>query len=289
MMNARLDPPTVGIKPLRVVIDGRNQDLIEVIDRGLQYGDGLFETIRIHAGQPCQWRRHLERLMLGAGRLGIQPPDPGILEAEVLSLTQTLDHGVLKLILTRGSGGRGYRPPESSAPRRILLTYPLPPDPEPSWRTGVRVRYCQTPASMNPALAGIKHLNRLDSVLARREWSDPAIAEGLMLDPSGALVGGTMTNVFLWDGNRLLTPPVEQSGIAGTVRALTLELAVQMGIDCLETRLAPADLEQAHGLFLTNAIAGIWPVRELAGQRFDLNRLPWILLDRVQQSAHTPG
>lgn len=288
-MNVRLDPPAAGIKPLRVVIDGRNQDLIEVIDRGLQYGDGLFETIRIYAGQPCQWWRHLERLTLGAGRLGIQSPDPDILETEVLSLTQSLDHGVLKLILTRGSGGRGYRPLELSTPRRILLTYPLPPDLESSWRAGVNARYCQAPASVNPALAGVKHLNRLDSVLARREWSDPAIAEGLMRDPSGWVVGGTMTNLFLWDGERLLTPPVDQSGIAGTLRALTLELAVQMGIDSLETRLAPADLEQAHGLFLTNAIVGVWPVRELAGQPFDLNDLPWALLDRVQESAHTPG
>lgn len=285
----RLDLPAAGIQPLRVAVDGRAEDSIEVIDRGLQYGDGLFETIRIHAGQPCQWRRHLERLTLGAGRLGIQSPDPDILEAEVLRLTQTLDHGVLKLILTRGSGGRGYRPPESSAPRRILLTYPLPPDLESSWRAGVRVRYCQTPASVNPALAGVKHLNRLDSVLARREWKDPTIAEGLMCDPSGWIAGGTMTNLFLWDGERLLTPPVDQSGIAGTLRALTLELAVQMGIDCLETRLAPASLAQAHGLFLTNAIVGVWPVRELAGQPFDLNDLPWALLDRVQASAHTPG
>lgn len=288
-MNARLALPAVGIHPLRVVVDGRAEDSIEVIDRGLQYGDGLFETLRVRAGQPCQWRRHLERLTAGAGRFGIQPPDPDLLAAETLSLAQTLDEGVLKLILTRGSGGRGYRPPESSAPRRILLTYPLPPDLESSWRAGVRVRYCQTPASVNPALAGVKHLNRLDSVLARREWKDPSITEGLMCDPSGWIVGGTMTNLFLWDGERLLTPPVDRSGIAGTVRALTLDLAAQMGIDCLTTGLAPADLEQACGLFLTNAIAGIWPVRELAGQRLDPNRLPWDLLDRVQTFAHTPG
>lgn len=275
--------------PLRVLIDGRIQDLIEVVDRGLQYGDGLFETIRIQEGCPCQWGRHLDRLTFGAKRLGIARPDPECLVAEIATVAHGLKDSVLKLILTRGSGGRGYRPPVSPEPRRILFTYPLPPDPFRSWEEGVVVRFCQTPASINPALAGIKHLNRLDSVLASREWTDPAIAEGLMFDSSGGLVGGTKTNLFRWDGARLLTPPVDRSGIAGTLRALTLEIAAQAGIDCAEARLDRAALDRARGLFLTNAIVGVWPVRELAEHSFDLTRLPWPLLDAVRQAAHTPG
>lgn len=274
---------------MRVLVDGRRQDLIEVIDRGLQYGDGLFETIRIRDGAPCQWQRHLDRLAFGAGRLGIPSPDPESLSEEIVDAARGLDDGMLKLILTRGCGGRGYRPPDSPQPRRILLTYPLPHDPFGSWEEGVSVRYCRTPASINPALAGIKHLNRLDSVLASREWSDPTIAEGLMLDPSGGVVGGTRTNLFLWDGTRLLTPPVDRSGIAGTRRALIMDLAAQSGLDCVESRLDPADLGRARGVFLTNAIVGIWPVRELAGHSFDLTCLPWSLLDAVRQAAQTPG
>ncbi|AFL72113.1 aminodeoxychorismate lyase [Thiocystis violascens DSM 198] len=274
---------------MRVLVDGRGQDLLEVVDRGLQYGDGLFETIRLRDERPCQWQRHLDRLACGAGRLGIPSPDPKSLAAEIADAAHGLDDGVLKLILTRGRGGRGYRPPDSPQPRRILLTYPLPLDPLGSWEEGVSVRYCRTPASINPALAGIKHLNRLDSVLGSREWSDPTIAEGLMLDPSGGVVGGTRTNLFLWDGRRLLTPPVDRSGIAGTRRALTMDLAAQSGLDCVESRLEPADLSLARGLFLTNAIVGIWPVRELAGHSFDLTRLPWSLLDAVRQAAQTPG
>jgi 4-amino-4-deoxychorismate lyase len=255
----------------------------------VQYGDGLFETIRLHDGQLCQWARHLHRLTGGANRLGIPLPEPAQLTAEVFDFAResvgALTDGVVKLLLTRGSGGRGYRPPAAPAPHRILLLYPLPPAPATAWQTGIRVRFCHTPATINPALAGIKHLNRLDAVLARREWDDPTLAEGLMCDANGALVGGTMTNLFVWTGDHLLTPPVDRSGIAGTRRALTLELATKLGIDWQETPLVPADLDRARGLFLTNALIGVWPVRELAGQQFDLAALPWALCNAVASTS----
>lgn len=273
----------------RVLVDGHPGDAIGILDRGLHYGDGLFETIRVRAGRPCQWRRHLERLNWGAGRLGIPLVDSDRLADESLAISQGLDDGVLKIILTRGSGGRGYRPPLAPAPRRILILYPLPQDPGATFESGVLVRYCRTPASLNPDLAGIKHLNRLDSVLARREWGDPRIAEGLMLDPSGRLVGGTMSNLFLWDGERLLTPGVEGAGIAGTTRGLMIETARHRGVVCVETNIEPPDLKRAEGLFLTNAVAGVWPVRQLEDHAFDLGRLPWDLLAAVRQAARTSG
>ncbi|QGU33105.1 aminodeoxychorismate lyase [Thermochromatium tepidum] len=284
-MTTTLETPA----PSRILIDGRPGDRLSVLDRALHYGDGLFETIRLAAGAPCQWQRHMDRLILGAERLGIESPETALLAAEAAELIDGQGEGVLKLILSRGDGGRGYAPPPSAPPRRLLLIYPLPPAQGPDWRRGVVVRHCQTPVSINPLLAGIKHLNRLDSVLARAEWKDPAIAEGLMFDANGDLVGGTMTNVFLWDGRCLMTPPVDRSGIAGTVRGLTLELAAHLGIECLVMRLDRAALDQACGLFLTNSIIGVWPVRALEGRRFDLALLPWDLLDRLYQAACTPG
>ncbi|QIK38070.1 aminodeoxychorismate lyase [Caldichromatium japonicum] len=273
---------------VHILIDGQEQDQVPALDRAIQYGDGLFETIRIVEGRPCQWQRHLDRLSIGAERLGIPLPDVALWVAEAAELIQGQSDGVLKLILTRGEGGRGYRPPDHPKIRRLVLVYPPPNTPDP-WQQGVGVRYCQTPAAINPALAGIKHLNRLDSVLARAEWDEPGIAEGLMFDATGVLVGGTMTNVFLWDGARLLTPPVDRAGIAGTVRGLTLELAARMGVECLVTRLDLEALDQVQGLFLTNSLIGVWPVRELAGRRFDLTRLPWALINRIHQTAFTPG
>jgi 4-amino-4-deoxychorismate lyase len=281
---------TLGISaPSRILIDGRPGDRIPVLDRAMHYGDGLFETIRLSAGYPCQWQRHMDRLILGAERLGIDMPDTALLAAETAEVTWGQRDGILKLILSRGEGGRGYRPPHPVSTRRVLLSYPLPANHGQDWREGVAVRYCQTPVSINPVLAGIKHLNRLDSVLARAEWNDPAIAEGFMFESTGELVGGTMTNVFLWDGRCLMTPPVDRGGIAGTVRGLTLELAARLGIDCLVTRLDRTALDQARGLFLTNSIIGVWPVRTLPGRRFDPVQLPWDLLDRLYRAACTPG
>ncbi|NEX21130.1 aminodeoxychorismate lyase [Thiorhodococcus mannitoliphagus] len=271
--------------PLRTLIDGEEADHLSVLDRGLHYGDGLFETILLRDGRPCQWQRHLERLLLGAERLAIPTPDVRLLREEAWRAAHALSSGVLKLILSRGAGGRGYRPPRAPNPIRIFLAYPLPAAGAQDWRQGIAVRYCQTPASINPALAGIKHLNRLDSVLARLEWGDAAVAEGLMLDPLGSIVGGTMSNLFLWDGARLLSPLLDRCGIAGTVRGLVLHLAATMGIESLLTRLEPDDLSAASGLFLTNSILGVRPVQTLGGARFDLERLPWRLMEAVHEAA----
>lgn len=273
--------------PRRLLVDGAAEGRLEILDRGLQYGDGLFETIRIQRGRPCQWRRHLDRLLSGAGRLGIEPPDPGLLLAEALAVARDIEDGVLKLILTRGAGGRGYRPPMSTAPSRLLMSFVRPPDQASAWRDGIALRLCRTPASVSPALAGIKHLNRLDSVLARREWQDHSIAEGLMLDPDGWLVGGTMTNVFLWDGRRLATPCIDRSGVAGTVRALVAAMASDFGIQCAESRLSRTRLETAPAIFLTNSIVGVWPARMLEGRPLALELLPWPLLEAVREAALT--
>jgi len=273
--------------PLRVLIDGVQTGLVPVWDRGIGYGDGLFETVLISRGRPCQWSRHLARLALGCGRLGIPVPSARCLEGEARPLIEGLDAGVLKVLITRGTGGRGYRPPAQPQPRRALLVYPLPVWPPDCYTRGLSVRYCLTRASENRSLAGIKHLNRLDNVLARAEWTDPDIAEGLMLRDDGQVVGGTMSNLFLWTGTTLDTPLLDRAGIAGTVRAMTLELAAGLGIACRERDLRPADLHAARGLFLTNALIGVWPVRRLDGRDYDPGLLPWGLLKAVAQAAQT--
>jgi 4-amino-4-deoxychorismate lyase len=277
---------TAGIR--RVLVDGCEDTRVSVADRGLHYGDGLFETILIRDGMPCLWERHLARLAIGADRLGLPQPSRSLLREEAARICAGLDDGLLKLIVTRGVGGRGYRPPASPHPRRILLSYASPPDADPLAHGGVAIRYCETPASVNPRLAGIKHLNRLDAVLARQEWDDPEIAEGLMCDDAGAVVGGTMTNLFVWDGVALATPSVVRSGLAGTVRSVALEAAARAGIACVERTVTRRMIEEAVGLFLTNARIGVWPVVRLAERGFDPERLPVALLRQIRQAAHTP-
>lgn len=268
-----------------MLVNGAWTDRVDAADRGLAYGDGLFETIAVHAGLPCLWPLHMARLAAGASRLRISCPPADLLHRECVEVAAGSRRGVVKLILTRGSGGRGYRPPENPLPTRVLSVHPWPDYP-PEWsRDGVQVRFCRTPVGEHPMLAGIKHLNRLEQVLARDEWRDPQVAEGLMCDGHGRVIGGTMTNLFAVAGRRVLTPRIDRSGIAGTVRALVLRLAAAHGLEAAETDLTPRDLAAAEGLFLTNALIGVWPVCRLDEARLDPTRLPWGLLGEVCRRA----
>lgn len=270
---------------MAVLIDGAPGERLPVSDRGLSYGDGLFETLALADGGPCLWERHLERLDAGCCRLGIAAPDPGLLRLETAQAIAGRSDGVLKIILTRGSGGRGYRPDPAATPRRILQWFPAPEYPR-SWSVeGVRARFCSTSLGRNPRLAGIKHLNRLEQVLARAEWADPAIAEGLMLDSEGLVIEGTMSNLFVENDGRLLTPRLDRAGVTGVVRALVLEQARAQGIICEERDLAPQDLLEADALFLTGSLIGIWPVRRLGERRYGLGALTLALREAVLASA----
>jgi 4-amino-4-deoxychorismate lyase len=251
-----------------MLIDGKDSDQIAADDRGLLYGDGLFETFAVHSGEPQLWTQHMARLVRGCVRLGIEPPSVDLLQAEARALCAGSARAVLKIIVTRGSGGRGYRPPAPALPRRILSLHPWPDHPAHWPQQGVSVRLCDTPLGTNPRLAGLKHLNRLEQVLARAEWDDPDIAEGLMLDAAGGLVEGTMSNLFLVREGRLRTPALERCGVAGVMRARVLELAAQDGIACEVSDLGLADLQAADEVFVCNSIIGIWPVRRVQSMEF---------------------
>jgi len=271
----------------KALIDGSEADCLTVADRGLQYGDGLFETLAVRGGEPCLWHAHFDRLSRGAGRLGIPCPPRELLLQECRQLAGE-STGVLKIILTRGSGGRGYGPPETPQPSRILTLHPWPDYPTDWGEQGVEVIFCRTPLGENPVLAGLKHLNRLEQVLARSEWWDREIAEGLMQDGKGRIIGGTRSNLFLARAGRLLTPRLDTCGIAGTVRDLVLRIGDNLGIEVLERDIMRADLAAADGLFLTNALIGVWPVRRLGAGEISLDNLPWELLTTVRRAARTP-
>ncbi|MBK1674199.1 aminodeoxychorismate lyase [Ectothiorhodospira shaposhnikovii] len=267
-----------------MLVNGRPASVLPLNDRGLQYGDGLFETLRIRQGRPCHWQRHLERLRDGCHRLGFAAPDADVLEAEAGRIAASHPEGVLKLMVTRGSGPRGYRPPASPSPTRILVGSPLPEMPS-AWRQdGVQARICRMRLSSNPALAGIKHLNRLEQVLARSEWEDE-YQEGLMLDGEGQVVEGTMSNLFLIRDGMLLTPSLDRCGVAGITRARLMEIAAGMGVACRRTRIDTDELFRAEGLFLCNTLIGIWPVRCLEGRSLPVPDL----VRRLQQRLDTPA
>jgi len=247
----------------RILINGRDSTLVDARDRGLNYGDGLFETIAVVDGVARRWSLHRERLARGCTRLGIAHPEFEELEQEIQTLSADEARAVVKVIVTRGIGARGLSVDPQAQPTRIVGLHPWPVHP-PEWaERGVHVRLCTTTLADQPALAGIKHLNRLEQVLARREWSDAHVAEGLMCDRQGAVVCGTMTNMFMVREGRLLTPAVDRCGVAGTVRATVLERAHALGIPAVQALIMPNDLRQADEVFLTNALVGLWAVNQL--------------------------
>lgn len=249
-----------------MLVNGKPVVAVDPLDRGLAYGDGLFRTIRVASGKPTLWDRHVAHLADGCKRLCIPMVDPAVLTTESASLFANGGDGVLKIIVTRGVGGRGYRPPEAPTPTRMVARFPLPPAPTLLPNGGVRTRLCATRFAIQPATAGIKTLNRLDQVLARSEWSEADIVEGLMLDTEGFLVGGTMSNLFLVIDGRLYTPAIDRAGIAGVMRGAVLDAARSAGIEVSEARLSVSALAQAEEAFITNGVIGVVPIGDLIGR-----------------------
>lgn len=249
--------------PLFSRIDGVESTTLDAGDRGLAYGDGLFETIRLQGARAPLLEWHLRRLAEGCRRLALPFPEPllrdEVREAMAWSAQASPGDAILKLTLTRGRAGRGYRPPVEVPGCRILQVFPFTP--RPALQAGIRVRWCETPMPLSPALAGLKHLCRLEQVLAQAEWLDPAIPEGLMCDPEGRLVCGTFTNVFLRLQGRWHTPSLQRAGVAGVMRQWLLEQGFPaLGMTVVEQDLPREVLAEADEVFVCNSVQGIWPV-----------------------------
>jgi 4-amino-4-deoxychorismate lyase len=266
---------------LKVWINGRNRTTIDYRDRGLQYGDGIFETMRVRRHGIRLLELHLDRLYRGCRRLKITVPERRELQAELERMAACRANGILKLMVTRGSGPRGYRPTGRERATRIAILQPLPSVISADAAKAVRLRLCATHLSTNPSLAGLKTLNRIDAVLARTEWSDAGIWEGLMRDVDGNYVCGTMSNVFLRRGTVLMTPLLDRCGVAGVMRRWILDRAATLSLHTMERRIRWADLKSAEEVFMSNAVAGVRSVRTIDGAR--LGKLKYICSDTAQQ------
>ena len=248
-------------------------DALDPEDRGLAYGDRLFETMREHQGRVPWLDAHLARLSRDAARLRIDVPADGWLRERIAACVDEVPGAVLKLVLTRGAGGRGYAPPPEPRATLQLALHPLPP-PLPDALT---LRWCSTRVAVQPALAGIKHLNRLENVLARAESSLPGIDDGLMLDTADELVGATAANVFIRAFGLWITPPVTRCGVAGVARAWVIANA-----GARESVLTRTMLEESDAVFLCNAVRGILPVGSLGDRRWALHPA----LDALRRRLH---
>jgi 4-amino-4-deoxychorismate lyase len=262
------------------LVNGR-QTAVDPSDRGLAYGDGLFETMAAIDGRIRWLDYHLDRLVRSCMRLGIAPVDVAAVGAELAAHVPHSGRAVVKLIVTRGSGARGYQPPVNGEPTRILGISSWPAHPRSRYTEGIRVRVCGLRLGESPALAGMKHLCRLEQVLAERELVGRDADQGLLLDTSGYVIGGTRSNVFAVRGAELVTPSVARSGIAGVMRRVVLERAAEVGLEANESNLTLHELKRADEVFMTNAVIGIWPVAKLDEQSFAPGRATRALMDHL--------
>ncbi|MDE2154627.1 MAG: aminodeoxychorismate lyase [Xanthomonadaceae bacterium] len=244
---------------LPILINGEPAEVLSALDRGLAYGDGLFESIRFVGAAAPLWPRHMQRLAESCRRLRMPAPDPAQLWREALEVACGMPQSVVRITLTRGVGERGYALPVPPQTTRVVAAFAPPRPAREAYAQGVRMRVCGIRLAEQPLLAGMKHLNRLEQVLARAEWSDPAIAEGVLCDQHGRVISATMANLFARIDGVLLTPALERCGVAGVARAEVLAA-------CPHAQIAELTLDALLGageIFLSSSVRGIVPVQSL--------------------------
>lgn len=252
------------------LINGQSADCLPITDRGFAYGDGLFETVTIVDGKPCLWQKHLNRLLSGCNQLGIIFKDISQLEKEVFSLSrQAKPYGVIKIVVTRGSSTSGYRIPAENHAVRIVQLQKRQAYSDTLYREGITACFCKLRLAHNPRLAKIKHLCRLEQVLARMEWQDE-YHEGILFDYQNNAIEGTMSNLFIVKNSALRTPRLDNCGVQGVMREWVLDQCAEHRIPVEETEIDRQAILEADGLFFCNALIRIWPVSSLDAHCYDI-------------------
>ena len=287
------------MNPCISLINGKFKNTISVLDRGLAYGDGFFETMLWDSNGKDKgeigvefWNRHLKRINKGCKLMKINIPG----EQEILnqrnkilfkSKANGIDSGLLKLIITRGVGGRGYKFEKNMIANLIFLSFKKPQLELKNYESGVRVRLCKTKLSINKSLSGLKHLNRLDSVLARSEWEDDSF-EGIFVDSEKNIIEGTMTNIFFIKKNILITPTILDSGISGVMRQVVIDEGKRFFDEVIEKKINLIELKDFDQMFLTNSVLKIMPVKLFNEKKFSIksNQINLMNFFNVQNSDY---
>lgn len=244
------------------LVNGSPSDTVSVNNRGLAFADGVFETLKVSNSSVEFYALHIARLRKGCDRLKLNCDFSAIdADVKVLLNSNKLNEAVLKITVTREFTSRGYEPDKDAGCDRIVSLQACNNHYRKLQNTGITLRVCETRLSENPLLAGIKHIARLENVMASGEWRDPSIHEGLMLDSRGNVIAGTKSNVFIVLGERLYTPSLAFCGVKGTIREVIInKLSHALQLDVIEKELEIDDLVAAEELFVCNSLAGILPV-----------------------------
>ncbi len=268
---------------MTTLVNGYVSDTITVNDRGLLYGDGVFETMLVVDGQVPFWSYHQRRLLHACDQLRIPFDDIDTVYQQIQSLVSKTTQLIVKVIVTRGEAARGYAIPKHSQATVIITTSPRSMPSADCWQQGVCVRFCDTQLALQPQLAGLKHLNRLEQILARSEWDSSAFQEGLMCTAEGEIIEATMHNVFFIKHGKLITPSLSQAGVSGIMRQWIIDYAQQNQLDIEIGSVKREQVDSMDELFLCNSVNGIWPVRQLEQQMFSVGPLTCQLRDHIAE------
>ncbi len=259
-------------------VDGSPADSVPLSDRGLHYGDGIFETLRVVDGEIPLLSHHWHRLTLSCQKLGL-PFDEPVLRQQLIKFIEHRGSGTAKIMITRGSGGRGYNPAGAKG-RSILGWFPEVSLPDDRSRHGLSVTFCDTVLGHSPVLAGMKHLNRLEQVLARAELHNTQYCEGVMRDIDGWVIEGTMSNLFLVESGRIVTPDLSLCGVDGVLRQWLIKNSSVADTVTIE-KITRSRLLTADEVFVGNSVMGVVPVIHCE----DVQWLPGPVSRRVQQEV----
>ncbi len=255
----------------RIWVNGRETPFLQATDRGVLYGDGLFETILVRNGKAPLLDRHLTRILNDGGKLGLPIPSRNMLKQELESFLQSGERdAAIKCVITRGSSGRGYAPSGDTTASVLMFEYPMMELTEQQHSNGFITGVCTTRLGINPALAGIKHLNRLEQVLAAEETRTAGLDEGIMLDINNMVIEGTRTNLFAVDNGKLITPTLDGSGVAGIMREMVIEFSNKKGKLVTICDITLDHLERCEEVFVSNSIHGVIPVRKIDDRDYSL-------------------
>ena len=255
------------------LINGSFDTTISPLDRGFAYGDGIFRTMKVTNGLPEYWPQHYQKLVADCAAINIVCPSAELLMSDIQALYTPTDTAVCKIIITRGEGERGYAPPAITAPMRVVLKTALRTYPANYLSEGVSLHVCKTQLARQPQLAGIKHLNRLENVLARMEWTDTNIADGILCDAENNVIECTAANIFARFGNTLVTPCLINCGVTGITRQHIIDIAHLVP---LIVKIEPISLTQlflADEVIICSSIYGAWQVKKIMQHTWAPNNL----------------
>lgn len=268
------------------LINGSFHDAIPALDRGLAYGDGVFRTLKVVDGMPKHWPIHYQKLFQDCCAIGIVCPDAEVLMHDFSKLFSAEEgEAAAKIMITRGEGERGYNPPAITNPIRLMLKSPLPSYPQERFTEGVNLYVCNTRLSHQKQLAGVKHLARLDNVLARMEWTDPAYADGIMLDHENNVIECVSANILARFGQALITPKLDYCGVAGITRGQILNLAKQLDLKPQIAHMALPRLLEADEVIICNSLFGVWQVRNIQHKQWPKQPLAERLRKKINEQV----